>query len=167
MRDSRRGYYHPCDTSRCQVYRGYAGEWPSTNAAVGATSGRILTYQGAPAFTQFSSSSGGWTSTGSQPYLVAQPDVYDKPVDPALKIGDPHFTWTRTVGIAALEKARPSIGKLTSVQIADRDGDAANPDDGWVLSIVLTGATGTATMTGSEFKSLYGLKSAYFTLSAP
>jgi stage II sporulation protein D len=168
MRDSGGGYYHLCDTSRCQVYRGYDGEWSSTNAAVGATSGRILTYQGAPAFTQFSSSSGGWTSSGSQPYLIAQPDIYDQPVDPARNIGDPHYNWTRTVAVAALQSARPSIGTLTSIQIADRDGDAAHPDDGWVLSIVLTGSTGrTATMSGTEFKSLYGLKSAYFSLSAP
>jgi len=160
-------YYHLCDTSRCQVYRGYDGEWSSTNAAVAATSGRILTYQGAPAFTQFSSSSGGWTSTGSQPYLIAQPDIYDKPVDPKLKIGDPHFDWTRVVDVAALQKARPAIGTLTSIQIADRDGNTTYPDQGWVLSIVLTGSTGTATMSGSEFKSLYGLKSAYFSLSAP
>jgi SpoIID/LytB domain protein len=160
-------YYHLCDTSRCQVYRGYDGEWASTNAAVGATSGRILTYQGAPAFAQFSASSGGWTASGGQPYLIAQPDIYDKPVDPKLNIGDPHFDWTRTVSVKALERARPGIGQLTSIQIADRDGDDAHPDDGWVLSIVLTGSNGTASITGSEFKSLYGLKSAYFGLSVP
>jgi stage II sporulation protein D len=167
MADHAGGYYQLCDTSRCQVYRGYDGEWSSTSAAVGATSRTILTYQGAPAFAQFSSSSGGWTSTGSEPYLIAQPDIYDKPVDPVQKIGDPHFDWTRTVDIAALQKARPSIGTLTSIQIADRDGDVAHPNDGWVLSIVLTGSTGTTTMSGNEFKSLYRLKSAYFSLAAP
>ena len=41
------------------------------------------------------------------------------------------------------------------------------PDDGWVLTITLVGAKGTDTISGSEFKSLYGLKSAYFTLSVP
>jgi SpoIID/LytB domain protein len=167
MADRASSYYQLCDTSACQVYRGYDGEWSATNAAVAATSRVILTYQGGPAFTQFSASSGGWTSTGSAPYLVAQPDIYDKPVDPAQKIGDPHFDWTRSVGISALEKARPSIGTLTAIQITDRDGDATHPNDGWVLSVLLTGSKGTATMTGNEFKSIYGLKSAYFALSAP
>jgi SpoIID/LytB domain protein len=158
-------YYHLCDTSRCQVYRGYDGEWSATNAAIAATAGKIITYQGAPAFAQFSASSGGWTATGSAPYLVAQRDIYDKAVDPALKIGDPYFEWTRSVSVAALQKARPSIGTLTAVQIADRDGSADSPAEGWVLSIVLTGTKGSATMSGNEFKSLYGLRSAYFALS--
>jgi stage II sporulation protein D len=157
------GYFHVYDTTRSQAYHGYDIEVASTDSAIAATADRILTYGGRPAFTQFSASSGGWTSTGSQPYLVAKQDTYD-----TLASGDKNLGWTRTVGITALEKARPVIDRLASIQVVDRDGSADQPDEGWVLSIKLTGTNGkTATMTGSEFKSLYGLKSAYFTLSAP
>jgi SpoIID/LytB domain protein len=159
--DNARRSYDLCDTSSCQVYKGVANEWASTTAAIAATAHRILTYQGTPAFAQFSSSSGGWTSTGSQPYLTAHEDPY------TTASNDPNGTWTKPVNVAALEKARPKVGKLTSIQVLDRDGDATHPDDGWVLKITLVGDKGTDTMTGSEFKSLFGLKSAYFTLSVP
>lgn len=159
--DNARRSYDLCDTSSCQVYKGVANEWTSTSAAIAATASQVLTYQGTPAFAQFSSSSGGWTSTGSQPYLQAHEDPY------TTAASDPNATWTKTVNVAALEKARPKVGTLTSVQVLDRDGDATHPDDGWVLTITLVGAKGTDTISGSEFKSLYGLKSAYFTLSVP
>ena len=64
--------YQICDTTSCQVYGGYSSEHPDSNAAIEATAGKIQTYGGDPAFTQFSSSSGGWTSAGSVPYLVAK-----------------------------------------------------------------------------------------------
>ena len=65
-------YYQICDTSYCQVYGGLGAEDARSNAAVTATARQILTYDGKPAFTQFSSSSGGWTSAGSVPYLAAK-----------------------------------------------------------------------------------------------
>ena len=39
-------YYQICDTSSCQVYKGYGGEHPAANTAVDATRGQILTYGG-------------------------------------------------------------------------------------------------------------------------
>jgi stage II sporulation protein D len=160
------GYYQICDTSACQVYRGYDVETSTTDAAIAATAGQVLLYAGKLAFTQFSASSGGWTSTGSQPYLIAQPDVYDTAASK-----DPNLNWTRKVDIATLQKAYPDLGTLTSIQITDRDGDASHPNDGWVQSIVLKGTKNglptQRTISGGTFKSLYGLKSAYFTLTAP
>jgi stage II sporulation protein D len=160
--------YDLCDTSHCQVYRGYEGEYATTNAAVDATVGRILTYQGAPAFAQFSASSGGWTSAGTEPYLVAQPDIYDTAAS-----GDTNLNWTKQVPIATLQSAYPALGTLTSIRIVTRDSNATYPnagwDQGWVLSITLTG-TGSptpVTIKGTEFQSLYGLKSAYFSLATP
>ena len=88
--------YQICDTTSCQVYGGYSSEHPDSNAAIAATAGKIQTYGGDPAFTQFSSSSGGWTSAGSVPYLrreagslrrlVGQPDAHL--VGPRGRLGD-------------------------------------------------------------------------------
>jgi stage II sporulation protein D len=155
-------YFSVYDTTRSQAYHGVAIEDPNTDAAIAATADRVLRYGGQLAFTQFSASSGGWTSTGSKPYLVAQPDVYDTAAS-----GDTNLGWTRTVQVSRLEAARPTIGDLQSIQITDRDGNAQFPNDGWVQSITLTGSDDTKTMTGTEFQSLFGLKSAYFSLSAP
>ena len=76
-RETATSYYDICDTESCQVYGGSRDEHPATDAAVKATAGRVVLYQGQPAFTQFSSSNGGYSSAGSQPYLVAQPDPYE------------------------------------------------------------------------------------------
>ena len=81
-------YWHICDTSACQVYHGAGAEDPRSNAAVAATARQILTYQHTAAFTQFASSSGGWTSAGSRPYLVAEADPYDG------FAGNPVHTWS-------------------------------------------------------------------------
>ena len=70
------------------MYGGAGAEDPRSNAAVTATARQILTYDGKPAFTQFSSSSGGWTSAGSVPYLAAKADPYDD------YDGNPVHAWT-------------------------------------------------------------------------
>ena len=75
--DNEDRYYQICDTSSCQVYGGVDKEVQSTNDAVDATAREILTYDGGPAFTQFSASSGGWTSAGGYPYLPEKADPWD------------------------------------------------------------------------------------------
>lgn len=152
-------YYQICDTSSCQVYRGYDVEASSTNSAVAATRGQILLYGGSVALTEFSASSGGWTTTGDKPYQRAQPDIYD-----TVQSGDTHLGWTQYVSITRLQNAYFSaVGTLKSVQISTRDGNATYPDQGWVKTIVLTGSKGSKTISGSDFKVMFGLDSAYFT----
>jgi stage II sporulation protein D len=163
--DRASSYYHLCDTTQCQVYKGYENEWPATNAAVDATAGRVLTYQGKPAFAQFSSSSGGWTSDGGQPYLKARQDVYDKPVDPVQHTGDPNFSWTASISFAALQSMYGS-GTLQGVQITQREGDRTFANGGRVEKVVLTGTAGAKTFDGSTFRSRFGLRSTYFDIAA-
>ena len=99
-------YYDTCDTTSCQVYGGVGAEDTRSNAAVDATAGKVLTYGGKPAFTQFGSSSGGWLSAGSQPYLVAKADPYDGPRQP-----DAHLDQDADQG--AIQNAYPSLGTLS------------------------------------------------------
>ena len=90
-REAATDYYDICDTTSCQVYGGLSAEDAAANDAVRATRGRVVLYEGLPAFTQFSSSNGGYSSAGSQPYLVAQPDPYEASSD------NPNDPWTATV----------------------------------------------------------------------
>ena len=134
VRAAATAYYDICDTEACQVYGGVSDEHPATTAAVKATKGRVVTYQGAPAFTQFSSSNGGYSSAGSQPYLVAQPDPYEASSD------NPNDPWTATVTSAQIEKAWPEVGTLDSMSFT-RDGLGPN-FGGRVTSVTLTGTQG-------------------------
>ncbi len=152
----RHRYYQICDTSACQVYGGVGAEDPRSNAAVDATSRQILTYDGKPAFTQFSSSDGGWTADGGQPYLPAQQDPYDG------WSGNPVHDWTVTLDAGRLQSAYPSIGRLRRLLVVQRDG---NGDwQGRVDSMVLDGTRGDVTITGDAFQWAFGLRSDWFSI---
>ncbi|MDQ6641329.1 MAG: SpoIID/LytB domain-containing protein [Actinomycetota bacterium] len=147
-------YYQICDTTSCQVYRGYGGEYAASNAATDATSGQILTYQGRPAFTQFASSSGGWTSAGNVPYLPHKADPYDG------YTGNPVHGWSVKVNKSTLEKRYPSIGHLQKIRVTRREG--GGDWQGRVWDMTLVGSKGNAALSGETFRSIYGLRSSWF-----
>ncbi len=150
-------YYQICDTTSCQVYGGMAAEQASSNQAVDGTKGRILTYKKRPAFTQFSASSGGWTSSGGVPYLPAKKDPYDG------FSGNSVHNWSVKVSAASLERSHPEIGKLVDLRVTKRDGHGSW--NGRALQIVLDGTAGTAFLTGDDFRWHYALRSNWFTIA--
>jgi stage II sporulation protein D len=140
-------YYDICDTTACQVYGGAGAEEPGSNAAVKKTRGRVVAYDGDPAFTQFSSSDGGWSSAGTEPYLVAQPDPYEA------SSGNPYATWTTTVTSARIEKEWPAIGTLQTISITrNGHGDFG----GRILTATFSGSAGSVTVPGDDVRSLLG-----------
>jgi stage II sporulation protein D len=149
-------YYQICDTTACQVYRGMNDEHPASNAATTATGRMILTYDGEPAFSQFSASSGGWTVAGSVPYLRAKEDPYDD------WSGNSNHDWSVKLTAGAIERAYPSIGKLRRIRVTERDGNGQWK--GRVLSMVLDGKRNDVRITGDDFRWKFGLKSNWFRL---
>jgi SpoIID/LytB domain protein len=148
-----------CDTTSCQVYGGFSAEYASTNSAIDSTAGQVrLDAAGQPAFTQFSSSNGGFTAAGSQPYLVAREDPYDG------WAGNPNTSWTLPLTAGNVEKSYPAIGTLTSISVDTRDGNGEW--GGRALDMTLTGTAGTVETTGDDFRLRVGLKSSWFTLRA-
>jgi SpoIID/LytB domain protein len=147
-------YYHVCDTTACQVYRGVAGEHELGNAAVRATAGEILLHKGEPAFTEFSASSGGWTSAGDFPYLVAQEDPYDD------WSGNTVHDWTVKIPVSSIEKGWPAIGRLKAIRVTSRDGNGQW--QGRVLSMSLVGSSSTVRISGDDFRWKFGLRSNWF-----
>ena len=89
------------------MYRGVAAETPATDAAVAATAGQIVTYDGAPVVTYFSASSGGhteniedaWPGSSASPWLRGVDDPYDGAG------GDPYHHWTRQLSLTAGRQA--------------------------------------------------------------
>ncbi|WP_456698717.1 SpoIID/LytB domain-containing protein [Aeromicrobium sp. P5_D10] len=147
-------YYDICDTTACQVYGGVARETASINAAITATKGKILTYGGSPALAQFSSSSGGYTAVGSEPYLKAVADPYDD------WSGNPNRSWSATVKASTVQKAYPAIGTLKQLKITKRAGGGTY--GGRVASISLVGSKKTVAITGTDARWAFGLKSNWF-----
>ena len=162
-----------CDTTSCQVYRGAESRsasgtvtWTqpaSTNAAIAATAGEVRTYGGDVAFTQFSSSNGGWTVAGSKPYLTAAEDPFSAPAGKAA--GDTVASWSTTVPASAFDAGCTPGGRVTSMVITARDGRGA--DGGRVTKATLVCTTGAVSVTGTKLRQLGGLRSDWFTLPSP
>ncbi len=149
-------YYDVCDTTACQVYRGVSAETSSTNKAGLSTRGLVMTYKGDPVLAQYSSSNGGYSAPGSQPYLAARADRWDD------WSGNKNHDWKVGVTAAALKKAYPTIGTPRSIQVLKRDG--AGEWGGRVTSVKIVGSTRSVTVTGPELRFALGLKSHYFRL---
>ncbi|MGB0100337.1 MAG: SpoIID/LytB domain-containing protein [Nocardioides sp.] len=147
--------YQLCDTSSCQVYGGYDAEHSASNQAVRATARQVLLSGGKPAFTQFGSSSGGWTSAGSVPYLPAQRDPYDD------WAGNPVHDWRTTVSDNAVEARWPGVGDLRRIVVNSRDGNGQW--GGRVRSMTLIGSAGRVQVSGDTFRSALGLRSTWVT----
>ena len=147
--------YQLCDTWSCQVYGGYDAEHPASNRAVDATARQILVSSGEPAFTQFGSSSGGWTAAGSMPYLPAQRDPYDD------WSGNPVHSWSVRTDDERIERTWPAIGNLRRLAVTSRDGNGEW--GGRVRSLTITGSTGRVVVSGDTFRSALGLRSTWVT----
>jgi len=147
-------HYDICDTTSCQVYGGVADETKATNQAVKATKKQILTYGGAPALTQFSSSSGGYTNQGSTAYLKPVADPWDD------WSGNKNHSWSVTVSASTIQKKYPKIGTLKSISITKRNGYGSM--GGRVLSMKLVGSKASQTITGVDARWAFGLKSDWF-----
>lgn len=149
------GHYDLCDTSSCQVYGGVRVEQSGSDAAIQDTARRIRSYRGEPAFTQFSTSSGGWTARGSVPYLQARRDRFDG------WSGNPVHSWKARVSAGTIERAYPSIGSFSRLTVLRRDGNGQW--GGRVLRLKVVGSKGATKTTGEEFRYAVGLRSSWFT----
>jgi stage II sporulation protein D len=140
---------------RSQVYLGIRAERPSTDAAVAATAGQIVSWHGVVAKTYFSSTSGGRTAAnedawpGSQPvpYLRSVPDPYDSI--------SPYHRW-RPVVLSETGLARKlGVGRVEDVEVRS----AAS---GWAESVRVVTPRGTRTLAATAFASRLGLRSQSF-----
>jgi stage II sporulation protein D len=144
--------------TRDQVYGGVAVESPATNAAVDATRGRVVLYDGEVADTLFFSTSGGRTASAADvlgtpiPYLVSVPDPYDT--------ASPYHDWGPVLFDAAKVARKLKIGAPLA-DVAVTVGAS-----GRVRAVVVTGADESqATFTGSQVRDALGLRSTWFTPS--
>jgi len=144
---------HYPDT-RSQVYRGVAGETASSNAAVAATAGQVLTYDGTPAVTYFFSTSGGHTENvenvflGSdpQPYLRGVPDPYDG--------GSPYHRWRLRVSTRRLNSLLSGyvFGRFRRLEVIKR---GASPR---IVTARVRSSFGTKLITGPTLRARLGLR---------
>ena len=145
------------DDTSSQVYGGLSSAVASTDKAISATAGQVRTYQGLPAFTQFSASNGGELAPSDHPYLVGKRDPYDT------KAIDPYTSWSVNVTATKIDHTWPALGRVTSIEVTSRDGKGRW--GGRVLALTLHGTKADIDLTGEKFRSGLGLRSTWIDLS--
>jgi stage II sporulation protein D len=153
----RAGGYDLYDDSRSQVYGGVGAETAATDAAVAATSGQIVTYDGTAAVTYFFTSSGGytesiqnaWPGATPEPWLRGVPDPYDGAA------GDPYHSWGAQMSLAAASaKLRGLVkGSLIGIQVIHH---GVSPR---IIAATVVGTQGQTSVSGVQLQSVFGLDS--------
>ncbi|MCS7300956.1 MAG: SpoIID/LytB domain-containing protein [Fimbriimonadales bacterium] len=148
--------YDLCDHAPCQVYGGVDAEHPRTSAAVDATAGETLTYEGRLIEAVYTGSCGGHTApvetamvnTRPLPYLAGAPDV-DTTGKPFCSVA-PNAQWELTLTRAELARRFPQVGRVRALEVAQRTGG------GHAQQIRLRGERATLTLSGAAFRSAMG-----------
>jgi stage II sporulation protein D len=156
------GSFDVYDDTRSQVYGGIAAEDSRASAAITATAGRVVSWNGAVAHTFYHSTSGGrtaaitdvWPSAQRLPYLVSVPDPHDT-LSPYHRWG-PIVLGRRAVS-SRLGAAAPA--GLFDLRVT-RNGS------GRVARVRARGTGGTSAILGSAFQSALGLRSTWFSIGA-
>lgn len=154
------GFLYP-DT-RSQVYQGVEGEYKSTNAAVKATRGVVVTYQSKPVITYFFSTSGGRTENvedsflgaSPEPWLVSVRDPYDS-ISPRHKWGP----YSMSMSAAGAKLSGLVHGSFRGITVAKRGHSPR------IVRAYVLGTSGRTKVTGATLRARFGLYDtwAYFT----
>src|SRR5664279_2589832 len=131
------------------MYLGVAAETASTNSAVAATAGQVVTYAGKPVTTYFFSSSGGMTEniedsfvgSSPQPWLKGVLDPYEEPSV---------YRWSASMSFksAAGRLAGLFKGSFRGIEVLSR---GISPR---IVTANVLGSSGSSTITGGELASL-------------
>jgi SpoIID/LytB domain protein len=145
------GYADTCDLT-CQTYRGTEYETATSIAAANDTAGQVMVMPGgAVATTEYSASTGGYTSSANQ----------ESPFTPVPDDGDAvciaggcntNHHWTTSVSAATIQAQWPQIGTFTGASIVSADpGEPYDFAFGRVDQITLDGTSQDITIPGTEF----------------
>ena len=146
--------------TRSQVYGGIEVEKAKTNAAVNATRGKVVLYNGELAWTFYSASSGGrtaaiqqvWPDSEPFPYLVSVKDPHDD-ISPYHDWGPVTFTVKQ---LAAQLGSRLPAG-LEKLEVKSNRWGRAQ-------SVIAVGKNGSKEISGWDMRILLGLRSTWFTI---
>lgn len=139
--------------------------YPNNNAAVDATAGQIMTYNGQPIIAAYCGSCGGHSDNNEDvwggsaiPYLRGKPDSYCQ--------YSPRYSWGATFRKSELEarlnsRADTAVGTLYVMDLSNRT------PGGRVRTARLTGSAGLKSVPGSTIQALLGFQSTKYDMVRP
>jgi stage II sporulation protein D len=147
------GFDQYADT-RSQMYKGVAAERPSTDAAIAATAGQVVTYGGQPVTTFFFSTSGGHTENVENSFVGSAPKPWLKGVDDPYDNLAPRHRWkpvTLTTAQAGAKLRGLVKGRFKGIKVTQR---GVSPR---IVRAQVVGTRGSTTITGPQLRSRFGL----------
>jgi stage II sporulation protein D len=140
--------------TRSQVYRGVAAETPNTDAAVNATAGQVVTFNGQPVTTYFFSTSGGETEDVENVFVGSDPKPWLKAVEDPFDAVSPKHRWGpfRYTASQVQRKLRRYVrGRFQRIKVVQR---GVSPR---VVRAQVLGTGGATNVTGPQLRSAFGL----------
>jgi stage II sporulation protein D len=170
------GTWDVYDDSRSQVYRGVEAEKSVTNDVIDADPGAILKYGTTVVNAFFSSTGGGATESNEYAFTsssgkIGTPVAYLRGIIDRSEDGvpwdaaAPYFAWTTSAltraQLSTMFKgdSRTNVGDLVKLDLRKRGVS------GRLYAVVLYGSTGTKTVSGDVFRSVYNARRPSGTLS--
>jgi stage II sporulation protein D len=165
------GWFDLYADTRSQVYGGVQAEHPRTDAAVKATAGKVVKWNGSFAWTFYHSTSGGKTAAKhhewgapSFPYLVSVPDPHSSI--------SPHHRWGPRDAEVDCVGTKPDcvwtgkqIRQKLNVPAGLRDLTVERNGSSRVATVTAKGAGGaTTSFSGATARASLGLRSTWFTI---
>ncbi len=162
QREARRDEpWHVSAGTQSQVYAGIDAEAPAVWAALAATRGEVLAYEGSPILAVFHSSSGGRTASAEE--VWGQARDYLVSVEVVDEWDSPDSYWRAPVSRTTLGRATAAVaedvGEIVRVRVAKRS------ESGRATRIELVGERGTVSLAARQLRSALGesiLKSTLF-----
>jgi stage II sporulation protein D len=151
------------DDTRSQMYEGVDAETPTSNAAVAATSGRVVEYNGQPVVTYFFASSGGDTESVQNVWYGVEPEAWlhgvSDPYDDSYN--NPYYRWTDpyTVASAGNKLGKLYAGTFEGVNVTQTGFSPR------VVQAQVVGSGGSTTVTGAQLQQLFGTLSTYMSFT--
>jgi stage II sporulation protein D len=145
--------------TRSQMYLGVSAEKATTNAAVQATRGETVTYDGEIATTFYFSTSGGRTENIENSFIGAPPKPWLKSIEDPYDDISPKHRWTARFSNRRMGALLGSPGTLRRVKVLQR---GVSPR---VVRARVYGTRGSRVLTGPQIRARLGLDDtwAYFT----
>jgi stage II sporulation protein D len=137
-------------------------ETPSTNAAVNATRGEVVTSGGRPVVTYFFSTSGGRTENVEHSFVGSRPQSHLKSVDDPYDGESPHHRWQVRTTMGKASKALRGLvkGSFRGIDVTQRGGSPR------VVYADVVGSKGRTRVTGPTLRAKLGLRDTWATFTA-
>ncbi len=141
--------------TRSQMYLGTAAETASTNAAIAATAGQIVEYEGKPAVTYYFASSGGMTEDNENSFLGSTPQPWLRGVPDSYETASSKWKLSISFGSAGSRLSGLVKGAFRGIEVLKR---GVSPR---IVAAEVLGSRGNTQVSGPELEARLGLDSAW------